>query len=94
MKIVINDDYGGFALSKEAQERLDKESLQKYHTLQEERSDPVLVRIVEEMDKEANNRWSRLKIVELPDNVTDWRIEEYDGLESIIYVVDGKMHNL
>ena len=94
MKIVINNDYGGFGLSKEAQERLDRESLQKYNTLQEERSDPVLVHIVEELGEAANDGWSYLKIVELPDNVTDWRIEEYDGLESIIYVVDGKMHDL
>lgn len=28
----------------------------------------------------------------VPDNATDWVLQEYDGLESVLYVVDGKIH--
>lgn len=44
------------------------------------RDDPVLIQVVEELGKGADNRYSELKIVEIPDDV-EWQIEEYDGLE-------------
>ena len=44
------------------------------------RDDSVLVAIVEEMGEKANNRYSFLRVVEIPDDV-DWYIEEYDGDE-------------
>jgi len=47
-----------------------------------ERNDPVLVHVVEELGEEANNQYSELKIVEIPDDV-QWEIEEYDGCETI-----------
>jgi hypothetical protein len=46
------------------------------------RNDPCLVQVVEELGKEANNRFSLLKVVEIPDNV-EYTIEEYDGNEHI-----------
>ena len=45
-----------------------------------ERKDPLLIQVVEEMGKNANNRFSELKVVEIPDDVA-WHIQEYDGLE-------------
>ena len=45
-----------------------------------ERNDPVLIQVVEELGKDANSRYSELKIVEIPDGVA-WQIDEYDGLE-------------
>ena len=33
-----------------------------------------------------------LKVVEIPDYATDFLIVDYDGQESILYVVDGKIH--
>jgi hypothetical protein len=44
------------------------------------RDNPLLVQVVEELGELANDRFSELKIVEVPDGV-DWYIEEYDGLE-------------
>lgn len=44
------------------------------------RDDPDLVRVVEELGKEASGRYARLEVVEIPDGV-DWEIEEYDGSE-------------
>jgi hypothetical protein len=44
------------------------------------RDDPALVKLVKEMGKEANSRFSSLKIVNVPDGV-EWEIDEYDGIE-------------
>lgn len=48
----------------------------------EERTDPVLVRVIEELGKDANGMCASLQIVEIPDDV-DWEIDDYDGMESI-----------
>lgn len=95
MKIVINKCYGGFGLSKAAQEEYAKrkaidagrylELPDSYeHIVQWEipRDDADLVSIVETMGVDANTWASELAVVEIPDGV-DWYIEEYDGLEWI-----------
>lgn len=46
----------------------------------EYRCDPVLVSIVEKLGDKANGSYSELKIVEIPDNI-EWYILEQDGLE-------------
>ena len=45
-----------------------------------QRNDPFLIQVVEEMGEKANDRYSELKIVEIPDDV-EWQIDEYDGSE-------------
>jgi len=47
-----------------------------------DRTDPVLIEVVENLKEGANNRFSELKIVEIPDDV-EWQIDEYDGIEWI-----------
>ena len=44
-----------------------------------------LVQAVEELKEESNGGFSKLKVVEVPDDV-DWTIEEYDGLEWVAEV--------
>ncbi len=44
------------------------------------RADPLLVQLVEELGDEASGDCAELKIVEIPDDV-DYEIEEYDGKE-------------
>jgi hypothetical protein len=46
----------------------------------EDRTDPDLVAVVEELGKEANGTYSELKVVEIPSDVK-WHISEYDGDE-------------
>lgn len=46
------------------------------------RDDPNLVKVVEELGNKAGGRYSKLRIVEIPDGV-DYVIEEYDGMEWI-----------
>jgi hypothetical protein len=47
-----------------------------------ERDDPVLVRVVEELGDAANGQCAKLKIEDVPAG-TLWRIDEYDGNESV-----------
>jgi hypothetical protein len=47
-----------------------------------ERTDPVLVEVVEELGDKANGMCAKLRITEI-DAGTLYRIDEYDGLESI-----------
>lgn len=98
MKIVINTCYGGFGLSDKASHALAELKDVKLEVLMIfagatifknmpaiERDDPDLVRVVEELGKEANGRYADLKVVEIPDDVK-WDIEEYDGSEWIAEV--------
>lgn len=45
-----------------------------------DRTDKDLIRVVEQLKEKANTICSKLKIVEIPDDV-DWEIEDYDGAE-------------
>lgn len=47
-----------------------------------ERTDKALVETVEELGEKANGCFSRLEIVEIPDDI-NYEIREYDGYESI-----------
>jgi hypothetical protein len=47
-----------------------------------DRTNPLLIQVVEELGKEANGSCAELKIVKIPSEV-DWEIDEYDGLETI-----------
>lgn len=48
----------------------------------ENRTHPLVIRVVEELGDRANSRCAELKIVEIPDGV-DYVIQEYDGLEHV-----------
>jgi hypothetical protein len=131
-KIVINDCYGGFSLSKQGMERyaelkdinlyiepadfgyftywtIPKEerigfieyeqweesskedrsrsdSIYVKYTLSArkfDRTDPILVQVVEELGEKASGNGAKLIVVQL-EKGTKYRIEEYDGLECII----------
>jgi len=48
----------------------------------ENRSDPHLIQVVEELGDKANGTHAKLRIVEIPDDI-QYSIEEYDGIEHI-----------
>lgn len=48
-----------------------------------DRADPVLVAVVEELGEKANGMCASLRIDELPEG-TLYRIDEYDGNESVV----------
>lgn len=85
MKVVINICYGGFGLSKKALEWLKTNGLDMnlYDRYDDSlRSNPLLVKCVEELGKKANGEFAKLRVVEIPDGV-QYVIEEYDGVEHI-----------
>jgi hypothetical protein len=92
MKIVINEDYGGFDLSEAARElftkKVGKAQLYEMGLLEEDylfvhkipRHMPELVEVVEKLGKKANASWSDLVIEEVN---SDYWIIDYDGMEKI-----------
>ena len=89
MKIVINRCYGGFSVSDEVCKEM---GLDYPHQAEEYRTDPKLIELVETLGEKANGSYARLQVVEIPDEATDYYIEDYDGVNTIIYVLDGKLH--
>lgn len=48
----------------------------------ENRSDPLLLQVIEELGEAADGSCADLQVVEIPDDVK-WHVEEYDGMEWI-----------
>jgi len=99
-KIVYNVCYGGFGLSDEAIHRYseilglglikredngmwDLPDGEWFEHRDFERHDHALVQVVEEMGKDSWGECAELHIREVPDGSL-YRIEEYDGFESVI----------
>lgn len=84
MKIVINACCGGFGLSEAAFDAFRKAAPDHPgdHAWEIPRDHPALVAVVEQMGDAADGWCAELKVVEIPDGV-EWKIEEYDGRESI-----------
>lgn len=90
MKIVINTRYGGFHIPYD---------FCKTHGVQMfdrkfPRTDPELVEYVEthSVDGYLREDCSELRVANIPDEATDWRLMRHDGNEMILYVMDGKIH--
>ena len=83
-RIVINTKHGGFGLSEQASrlfaQRTGIANKELWSDRDIARDDPVLVAIVRELGVDADTRYAKLKIVEVPYEV-EWQIEEYDGVE-------------
>lgn len=82
-KIVINEPYGGFHLGSGFVKAYGLES--PYTNIK--RDDEDLVAWVESHPDDNPN----LCVVEIPDEATDYMINEYDGAESVLMVIDGKI---
>ena len=52
------------------------------YDMTQDRSDPDLIFVIEQMKEEANGWAADIAIVEIPDDVK-WHIHEYDGLEHV-----------
>lgn len=86
MKIVLNKCYGAYALSDWAKETLGIEFSDEIN-----RNQLDLIDLVENFPEKVSANYALLSIVEIPDESTDWEINEYDGYESITFVLDGKL---
>ena len=89
MKFVLNKCFGGYSVSEFAQKELDSEYSDPDR---DEAVTTKLVELIEKYGSEAiSGRNAKLQIVEVPDTATDYDYFEYDGIETIIYVVDGRI---
>jgi len=88
MKYIINNDYGGFGVDNEVLEMLGLEKLYD----RDLRTNPTLIDFIEKNPHKADAPYADLVVVTIPDNATDWELDEYDGWEALRYVVDGKIH--
>ena len=87
MKYIINNSFGGFKLPAEFCNKYAFYS-RIYGNTEAIRTDLFLINYLEEHKKTYKGP---LAVVDIPDDATDWELKEYDGLESIIAVVDGKI---
>lgn len=83
MKFALNKAWGGFKLSNEFCTLYPE--FRPYSYI--ERDDP---RLIEFMEKRGG-KMGDVVLVELDGVPTDYVLNDYDGKESIIYVVDGKL---
>ena len=81
MKMVINVDFGGFGLDVAEQYE------DWVHDFKDDRTNAELVEFVETHPDECGD----LAVITIPDEATDWEMDEYDGCESVIYVLNGKI---
>ena len=88
-KIVYNACYGGFSISSLAIERYweikGEEKPDDWSQYDIERTDPVLIRVIEELGHDADGDCADLYVKELPKG-TLYRIDEYDGLETVMTI--------
>jgi hypothetical protein len=87
MKIVINKCFGGFSVNDNIVEMLNLESR---YDLEDDRTNSKLIELIES-GEDVNGEYSDLVVVEIPDDATDYMINEYDGYETVYYVLDGKI---
>lgn len=94
-KIVANYCFGGFGVSEALCIRWNTThpdiEYRSVYDFEDLRDNPDFIALVEEMGSEANGAFADLGITEIPDEATDWQVMEYDGYETVWYVLDGKM---
>ena len=89
MKMIINDCYGGFGIRMDILEKLKLTAYSEGDDVI--RGNPQLIKMIE-TGEDISDDYAKLKVVEIPDESTDWYLDENDGWESVIYVLDGKLH--
>ncbi|MBR4599727.1 MAG: hypothetical protein IKO39_06745 [Treponema sp.] len=83
MKIVISKAHCGFIFPNEYKKLSEEFCFESQNDL---RTDPELIELVE---NGCSNPF--LEVVEIPDEATDWELNEDYGWETITYVLDGKL---
>ena len=90
MEVVLNKCFGCFSVSKEVCEILGLKD--PYQHI--DRMNYNLIKCVRELGDRANGSGAKLRVVDLTEDCTDWEINEYDGYETITYVVDGRLYHI
>ena len=88
---VLNKRYGGFSVSDFVVKQMGLED--NYHYFDGDEWDTLADLIKTYGSEKCSGSSARLKVVEIPDNFTDYEITDYDGVETITYVIDGKIYH-
>ena len=83
MKIVLNRAYGGYSAYDVSEQFMDL-----VERCEDDRTNAELVNFVANNPNDCGD----LKVITIPDNITDMDITDDDGYEGIIYVLNGKIH--
>lgn len=94
MKILVNCCYGGFGFSDFGVAKLKENNLINDDSDLDIRTNPEVIKLAEKYGDALFDEYSDVEIEELPDGITDYDIQEYDGYETVIYVLDGKINYL
>lgn len=103
MKVVYNPTFGRFEWP---QEIIDIFHIGAFSCSKENRTNPKIIAALEKilkpfLEKEKSAIFYRswdtpgdpeLRILEIPDDCSDWMIDEYDGAETIYFVKEGKLY--
>lgn len=92
MKLVVNKCHGVFNINSDITKKYGLNNINLLDS-NECHTNKKLIELIES-GIDCSGNCSRLIVVEIPDEATDYYIEEYDGLESVIYAVDGKVHRI
>ena len=90
MTYVLNKCFGGFSLSQFACDALGVDDA--YAHLTSEQVGKLAELIREYGSAKCSGSSAKLKVVEIPDNFTDIEWDDYDGIERLTYVIDGKIY--
>lgn len=96
MKVVLNKCYGGFSLNNdvvtillENDSKLDCDMIAYNYN---DRFNKDLIAVIEKYGSEFCSGYvADLRVIEIPDDITDYKIIENDGYENIFYVVNGAL---
>lgn len=91
MFILLNKCYGGFGLSDEFLNTYPEYEDAERNELSFRTNEELINRIREFGTVRAEGNFANLSIVSIPNDITDWRMKEYDGYEYVEYVKDGKI---
>jgi hypothetical protein len=84
-KVVYNSCYGGFSFSDRACARLVElgvANADNHGSRSVCRHDPLVIQVVEELGQDASGMCARLSVAEIQGD--RYRIDEYDGIESVM----------
>lgn len=91
MTYVLNKCFGGFSLSQFACDALGVDDA--YADLTSEQMGQLVNLIKEHGSEKCSGSYAELVVVTIPDNYTDIEWDDYDGIERITYVVNGKLYH-
>lgn len=88
MKVIINECYGGFGICQSWAKDHCKEDCCPQCSCRE---CPKLIQAIED-GISVNEVYSNLRVAEIPDETTDYKIMDNDGYETLLYALYGKIY--